>query len=371
MSATPKPKQKVLVAPLDWGLGHATRCIVIIRELIAAGCEVFIATDGNQKKLLEAEFPQAIFLPLKGYNVVYGTTKFSLAFRIFFQVPKIIKAIENEHRWLNKIVEEHKIDVVISDNRYGLYHKKAHSVFITHQLRIKTPLGKVAEDFLQKLNYKYINKFDECWVPDTADEQSLAGELSHPKTKPTIGLTYIGPLCRFTPENSDIETHYILILLSGPEPQRTLLEKKLLIQLNDFKQPTFFIRGLPGDAPLPKVPHHVFILNHLATFALQKAIQQAIFVVSRCGYTTLMELTVLRKRCILIPTPGQTEQEYLAKHVMEQKMAMSIPQHKFKLSNAIELAELFNYKLIERSYENNIPRIVNKLLHKVDHSKDR
>ena len=141
--------EKVLVSPLDWGLGHATRCIPIINALLHNGYEVLVATNGKQLSLLQQEFPQLQFLKLKGYNISYAKKKWLLPFKIAVQVPKILSSIKNEHIWLDKIIDEHKIDLVISDNRFGLHSKKVPCVFVTHQLTIKASIGWL-ERIMQK-----------------------------------------------------------------------------------------------------------------------------------------------------------------------------------------------------------------------------
>jgi hypothetical protein len=142
-------KPRILVAPLDWGLGHATRCIPIIRELLVQDCDVWLAGEGAQEQLLKNEFPELPFLDLPGYRIRYAKTKRGLLWKMIQQGPKMQQAIRYEHRWLKKAVKEHGFDAVISDNRYGLYHSSVPSFFITHQLTIKSPLGKWTEKILQ------------------------------------------------------------------------------------------------------------------------------------------------------------------------------------------------------------------------------
>ncbi len=333
---------RVLVAPLDWGLGHATRCIPLIHALEAGGCEVLLAADGSIEALLRAEFPHLKILPLKGYHINYGKTGWELVAKLLMQVPAIIEAMDEEHEWLKVAVREHRIDAVISDNRYGLYHEETTSVFITHQLLVKTTLGNAADELLQKLHYQYINAFTECWVPDLPTGPGLAADLSHPKKLPEIPVHYLGPLSRLK-GGSASETKHLLVLLSGPEPQRTLLEESLLLQLERYTDPVVFLRGRPGGSELPAVPSNIQILNHLPAQALEHVMREAHLVVSRCGYSTVMDLLIMGKRSILVPTPGQTEQEYLATHLMDQNLALCIPQSKLKLMNALELAHSFNY----------------------------
>ncbi len=336
------PQPRVLVAPLDWGLGHATRCIPVIRALLAHDCEVLLAGEGKVEALLRAEFPQLEVLPLQGYNISYGNSGWELFAKLLMQVPGIIETMDEEHEWLKIVVKEHRIDAVISDNRYGLYHEEAFSVFITHQLLVKTTLGSTADELLQKLQYQYINAFTECWVPDLASAPGLAADLSHPKKHPEIPVHYIGPLSRLK-KGPVVGGKHLLVLLSGPEPQRTLLEEALLLQLERYTGRVVFLRGLPGGSELPAVQPNIQVMNHLPASELEEVIREAHYVVSRCGYSTVMDLLSMGKRSILVPTPGQTEQEYLAKHLMEQNLALCIPQSKLKLMNALELAECYNY----------------------------
>ena len=337
-------KKRILVSPLDWGLGHATRCIPIIYALIKQGHTVLIATDGPQKILLEREFPGIEYLPLKGYQIKYSKTKSAFMFTMLRQMPKALKAIISEHHSLEKIIRQKKIDIVISDNRFGLYHKHVHSVLITHQLLIKSPF---LQGFLQGINYYFINKFDECWVPDFKEEPCLAGILSHPKKMPTIPVRYVGWLSRFQKAEHKLPTH-VLVLLSGPEPQRTILENTIVNQLNDCVKSVLIVRGLPNHTSHLQVNDGVKYVNHLPARQLEDAIQSASFVIARSGYSTIMDLLKLKKKAILIPTPGQTEQEYLAQYLMDKKLVYSVNQDSFDFQNALEAASEFTYSAFDR-----------------------
>ena len=170
-------------------MGHATRCIPIIKELIRLNCEVFIVADKKIFSLLKKEFPDTVFLRFKGYEIEYSGHKSLLALTLFFQFPKIIFSIFGEKKWIKKIIREHSIDVVISDNRFGMYSKKIPSVYITHQLCIKT--GNIFTDNIAKKIHNYfIKKYRSCWVPDF-QINGLAGELSHPKKIPS-NVVYMG-----------------------------------------------------------------------------------------------------------------------------------------------------------------------------------
>jgi uncharacterized protein (TIGR00661 family) len=354
---------KVLIAPLDWGLGHATRCIPIIRELIAANCTVLIAADGKVKALLEAEFPHLHFLHLPGYHIQYSTTAWGLPFKIVAQIPRLLRVINKEQGWLQKVVEEEKVDAVISDNRFGLYHSKILTVFITHQLQIKARL-KVIEILLRKLNYRFISRFSKCWIPDAEGTINLAGSLSHPLVKPKIEMHYLGALSRFEKGESGNEEH-LLILLSGPEPQRTILEKMLVEDLKTYKKPVVFVRGLPHATATITLAENVTVHNHLPSYILQEKIRSATFVISRCGYSTVMDIAATGKKAILIPTPGQTEQEYLAKQLMKKNFALCVTQKRFRLKGALELAQSFNY-IFQSEQENSLKKTLQSLLKEIE-----
>ena len=336
--------KKLLVAPLDWGLGHATRCVPVIRDLLNNNCEVWLAGEGAQEKILRKEFPSLPFLPLKGYRIKYG--KSGLTGKILLQVPSILRSIKEENKWLKQQVSNHGFDAVISDNRYGLYNEKVFSVLITHQLNIKTPLGKWSEKILQQWNYKLINKFNECWIPDDEGENNLGGELSHPFKLPSIPAKYIGPLSRFTSfsplGDGGIKGH-LLIILSGPEPQRTILENKVIDQIVNYPATATIVRGLPGEKNIIPSTNTIHFYNHLSSEELYTEAMKAEFIISRSGYSTIMDIACVKKKSILIPTPGQTEQEYLAGHLMKKQFAFCIDQNGFSLLKNIDEARNFEY----------------------------
>jgi len=328
--------KRVLIAPLDWGLGHATRCIPIIRELLNHNVEVHIATSGKIKTLLKVEFPQANFLDLKGYNIQYSKTSKCFTINIFKQIPKILSTIRFEHQWLQTIIEKYNIDCVISDNRFGLYTEKASCIFITHQLYIKTNMGKIIEQIIQHFNYKYINKFTECWVPDAANEPNLSGALGHPKYMPSVPVHYIGCLSRFHILSTIPKAIYkAVVLLSGPEPQRTILEKIIQQQASTVQEKFALVRALPEGAPELILPNNWAVFNHLPAEELNILLQQAEYIISRTGYTTIMDIMMLKKKSILIPTPGQVEQIYLGKILAQKKLAVIYDQKMFNLSAAL------------------------------------
>jgi uncharacterized protein (TIGR00661 family) len=337
-------KYRVLIAPLDWGLGHATRCIPIIKELIRFNCEVFIVADKKIFALLKKEFPGTVFLRFKGYEIEYSGHKKLFALTLFFQIPKIIFSIFKEKKWIKKMIREHSIDAVISDNRFGMYSKKILSVYITHQLCIKT--GNIFTGIIaQKIHNYFIKKYTSCWIPDFK-MNGLAGELSHPKNIPS-NVVYIGALSRFN-LLPDVEIIYdLLISISGPEPQRTIFENEILKQLKTFQGKVCLIRGLPSEKNVLKDFNSVKIKNHLTADELNKVIQQSKIIISRSGYTTVMDLAVLRKKAILIPTPGQKEQEYLAEYLFQKQYFFSAQQKNFSIEDAIKKMDSFHFKSVD------------------------
>jgi uncharacterized protein (TIGR00661 family) len=333
--------KKLLLAPLDWGLGHATRCVPVIRDLLNNNCEVWLACEGAQEKLLRKEFPSLSFLPLQGYRIKYS--KNSITGKILLQIPSILRSIKEENSWLKEQVSKFGFEAVISDNRYGLYHEKIFSVFITHQLRIKSSLGKWSEKIVQQWNYKFIDRFHECWVPDEKGENNLAGELSHPLKMPLIPTKYIGPLSRFEKKDIAEKKNHLLIILSGPEPQRTILENKVIDQIVNYPATATIVRGLPGERNIIPSTNTIHFYNHLSSEELNTEAMKAEFIISRSGYSTIMDIAALQKKSILIPTPGQTEQEYLADHLMKKQFAFCTDQDKFLLLKNIEEARNFEY----------------------------
>lgn len=336
ITATERPV--ILIAPLDWGLGHATRCIPIISYLIAVGCEVIIAAEGRQEAILKTEFSNVKFVKLQGYRVRLGKNNLSTIIKIIGQLPGILMRIRYENQWLDDFLSQVRVDAIVSDNRYGLCSSKVPSVIITHQLAIKTPFGKRIDNFIRYLNYRLINKFSKCWVPDYPGRENLAGELSHPEKMPVIPVEYLGLLSRISKAPSQ-NTNNLLMLLSGPEPQRSILENILLQQLQDYPHSAILVRGLPGETNLPATNNkHLQMHNHLSSNLMNKVMNDSRFIISRSGYSTVMDVMRLEKPCIFIPTPGQSEQEYLARYLSQKQMCVSYSQNNFCLRKALQEA---------------------------------
>ena len=321
-----KQKKRILVAPLDWGLGHATRCIPIIHHLIKNDFEVVISTNGRSYELLKSEFPKLEFCHINGYNVSYSNSN-NMAIKILVQIPKIILGIIKEHYSLRKIIHSKKIDGVISDNRFGMWNKSTPCIFITHQINIKSP---VFSKLINKINHFFISKYNECWIPDFSNNL-LSGELSKIDFKKNK-FKFIGPLSRF--EKRDLHLKYkYCFLISGPEPQRTILENIAKRELEKIKEKSIIILGKTEENKIEKYGTHT-IYSHLKSEKLNKILLESEIIISRSGYTTIMDLYKLEKKAILIPTPGQTEQQYLAKYLEEKSIFSIADQNDFCLESS-------------------------------------
>ncbi|MBN9383133.1 MAG: hypothetical protein J0H74_20420 [Chitinophagaceae bacterium] len=256
--------------------------------------------------------------------------------------------IKDEHRWLEEFRQRVGLDAVISDNRYGLWGEGLYSVLITHQLGIRTSLGSRMDRWVQRLHYRLIDRFSTVWVPDLEEGMGLAGVLSHPGRMPSPPTRYIGLLSRMAEVPTAMERPIdLLVILSGPEPQRTILERILWQQLGDLRGSVVLVRGLPGGGEalggLPNVQVH----DHLPAGELNKAFLQAKLVLARAGYSTVMDLVRLKKRAILIPTPGQTEQEYLGRYLAHRQIAVCVRQKGFSLAEALLRADKFPYVTVQ------------------------
>jgi uncharacterized protein (TIGR00661 family) len=340
-------KHLAIIAPLDWGLGHTIRCIPIIRQLQQNNFVVIIACNSNQKIILQAEFPNVSFVHLSGYGLSYGRSGWKTVLKLIFQLPNILIAIKRENLQFKRILRQFTPNIIISDNRYGVFSSSIKSIFITHQLKILTGAGGLADRISVFSTHKMIGKFTECWIPDFDGSFNLAGILSHPVQKPAFPIRYIGPLSRFEHCNSSPGQDYILIILSGPEPQRSILESILLNQLPAIPGQAIVVRGLPhekdigekrpGKKNLPVSTENISLINFADSLVLNKLICDAKVVICRCGYTSVMDLFKLGKKAILIPTPGQAEQEYLGRYLGDRKFAVVATQEKLNISESLEL----------------------------------
>ncbi len=322
-------QKTVLVAPLNWGLGHATRCIPIIQALLAQDVRVLLASDGRAHELLRQEFPELPIFQLPAYNITYRTH--NMVFNMAVQLPKIIWAILREQFAIRRLVRAQGIDGIISDNRFGCFHFGIPTVFMTHQINLKIPFRPL-EILARWGNRCWIRLFNTCWIPDVEGKPNLSGSLSHDISLRRV--QYIGVLSRM--RAYEISKKYDAIaVISGPEPQRSYFEAAILKQAKQLPQYHFLIVGGKPEEDTHQRAAHVEYVAFLGSKALNDAILASDMVISRSGYSTLMDLAHLRKPALLIPTPGQTEQEYLAEHFMEQGIFYTQTQDAFDLAVAL------------------------------------
>lgn len=358
--------KNILVAPLDWGMGHTTRCIPIISYLQELGHTVFAAAEGESAVILKANFPSLEIINLEGYRISYSKTKGMFTLKILSQIPKIASRIKTEHHWLKQVIKEYNLDFVISDNRYGLYSADIPCVIMTHQVQILSGFGAIANAILLRIHRKLLEKFSKTWIVDEENNPGLAGTLSHPKRLPK-NSEYIGWLSQFSIKekiNSDsTNNNHFLILLSGPEPMRTALEEKLWQSASALPDFTFsFIAGKPGLTKPGNIPAHISWKSHANADELLVEISKARGVICRSGYTSLMDLKILGKPAILIPTPGQTEQIYLAEIVSKNSdQFCTVDSNNWNLSNEIEKLLKINPNSSEIKDKETFKRVLEQL----------
>lgn len=336
------PSKTILIAPLNWGLGHASRCVPIIRWLVLQKHNVIIAADGNALSFLKNEFPDEKCIRLTDNSLKYFEN-FPAWLSIVLQLPKFLFSILKENKEIREIVKTTQIDVVISDNRYGIRTKKTTNILMSHQLNLNAGYLSFSPNVIIK---HLISYFDLCLIPDYQSiEDSLAGKLSHPKKNSKINLEYIGPLSRYEKLNLP-KSHLIPVLISGPEPLKSKLIKQLLSKL---KNTSFSYLLFCGDAEsyATETYHNCILKNHETTQNISKILSEAPLVIASGGYSTIMDMHCLDKDCILIPFRGQTEQEYLAKF-HKDSANFSFIQMKDVAHEKISFQEIIEEKLRDK-----------------------
>lgn len=323
-------KGHILFGILNWGLGHASRSKLIIDELLRRGYSVTIASEGEALKWLQTEYPKLAFVKTPGYGIRYAGGAYTWL-ALLLRLPQMARAVRQERKLVRKMVLQNKIDGIISDNRLGFYHPELPSVYITHQLQIKAGLFS---GILRWIHARYQRHYTECWVPDTP-EHHFAGELSEVRAA-EIPVHFLGPLSRFRPGRSVGEQDWVLAVLSGPEPQRSILEKKLLRQMAKVKMRFTIVSG--GGKKPRKLPENVRWFGQLESKRLAGLIKRTRLVISRSGYSSIMDYHAMSKKALLIPTPGQYEQEYLADYHVEKGHFHCVKQSELQLEKDLEKA---------------------------------
>lgn len=311
---------KILVAPLNWGLGHASRCVPLVRRFLDEGHEVILGGDGESLTLLRRHFPKLRYVYLAPLKLSYSSGKRQVG-AMLRALPQLISWAFKDHAMLQAVLREEHIDRVISDNRFGLYSNQCECIYMTHQLHIMLPKGwKWAEGIAERIHARIYRRFDKVWVPDFEDkDRSLSGDLGHPaKRYPKV--EYIGPLSRLSIENGSrtdrdcIDNESVVAVLSGLEPQRTIFEKEIIARYQGTDEKVLIVQGLMNRPNTRFKRGNITIVPYLEDQELVKAMCHAKRIIARSGYSTIMDLDALGllQKAELIPTPGQPEQEYLA-----------------------------------------------------------
>lgn len=310
---------RVLVAPLNWGLGHAARCVPLVNRFIAQGDEVVLGGDGESLVLLQKHFPTLPVVRLADLSLSYsaGGSQVGAMLRA---LPKIVRAALADHRLLGELLDREHMDLVVSDNRFGLFSRKTRCVYVTHQLHIRLPrMYRWLEPLAERLHGWIGRQYAEVWVPDYEEaERSLSGELGHPKKQGYGAVRYIGPLSRFEEKEipmkpSRIGSFEVVAVLSGLEPQRSMLEEEIVSRYSDREERVLIVEGKPSKPMLQVTKANFTIVPYMDDMQLMVALQQAQRIIARSGYSTIMDLATLHllDKAELIATPGQPEQEYL------------------------------------------------------------
>lgn len=327
--------KRILVAPINWGLGHATRCIPLINKLEEKGFTPIIASDGAALDLLKKEFPHLQAFELPAYNITYTSRGSLLKWKLLLDSPHILKNIKKEKKATRILVEKLNLHGIISDSRFGVRYKHLPTIFITHQLNV---LSGNTTFLSSRLHHRYIRKYDQCWIPDAPGKPNLSGFLGHSRNTDEA-VKYMGIISRF--EKEDLPQKYdYMVLLSGPEPQRSLLEEILFNKLKGSTQKILFVRGVVKEDQPNLAASNMKVKNYLFGKELEQALNSSRVVIARSGYTTLMDLAKLGKKAFFIPTPGQFEQEYLAERMRKLGFAPSCKQENFDLE---KLNDVENY----------------------------
>ena len=311
---------KILIAPLNWGLGHATRCIPLVRQHLEQGDEVVLGGDGESLLLLQRHFPQLRVIHLPSLELRYTSNDQQRGFYLR-AIPALLRFTIADHYYLRQQLAIEHFDLIISDNRFGLFTRQTRCVYITHQLYVRLPRRlRIFQPLARAVHACVFKRYHEVWVPDYANrEESLAGELCHGGRFDT-NVKYIGPLSRFassegTPKEERRNSEYkVVAILSGLEPQRSIFERAILERYANSSEKVLLVRGKVAEAQTMISRNNITIVASLSDQALLDAMEQATTIIARSGYSTIMDLAVLGllHKAELYPTPGQSEQEYLA-----------------------------------------------------------
>jgi len=337
------PKNKrILFAVLNWGLGHATRSIPLIQAL-AKQNSVIIASTGRSLDLLKKEFPNLECVDFPDYGSHYSKFGFLLIPYLGLQVPVILWRLIKERRHTKYLVEHHDIDMLFSDSRFGVFSGDIPSYFITHQLRFPLPrLLKWMTPLSEWYNRYFFSQYHKVFVIDAEGNINLSRDLSHKgRIAKHEKLVYVGALSSIKPKQTE-EDIDVLVSISGPESARTYFEEIILRQIDTIPGKKVIVLGKPGESERVQKNQDVTIFNHVSRKKMTELMNRSKLIVCRSGYSTVMELVALNKPAVLVPTPGQTEQEYLARYYQQQQMFYVTKQRQLDLRRAVEVASQSN-----------------------------
>lgn len=299
--------QRILYSCNDWGLGHVSRSVGIIRQLLKQKNTLYFAGTSLQQEIICSYFPLVNRINMSGYDFQFkGSNNWNReiirnAFKLFFSIKK-------ENKTLHKLCKTLQIQCIISDHRYGFFHTKIPSFFVTHQVNL--PL-KGVQKLVQRWHLKQLKKFTAIWVVDDSTS-SYAGKLSDSKNL-SLNIFPIGIQSRFISKNTSNQIEpYILAVISGPFPYSLKLFEEILEYAKTTK--TLVKCIVPTHLNLPKIPSKNILFYSTNNWKeIDELYHDCIGVISRSGYSTLMDVETLQKKACLIPTPGQPEQLYLSK----------------------------------------------------------
>lgn len=355
--------KKFFIAPLNWGLGHATRDLPLIKAFLERGDRVIIAAHDRAKMLLESEVPECEFVDFPEYPIRYPQTSFFVTRFMFIIFPQMLVAMYKEKKRLKELHEKYNFDYIISDNRFCLYLKGVKSYLISHQLRYKLPQPVTKLEFLPEyFTYSYFKNYDKILIPDSDDPDSLTGELSHNmRYLPNENLHYSGILNDIQSTSAEVEKDIdYFIIVSGPEPQRTKLERIIFKQVNSLPGNIVVALGMPEKNYKIRQGNATFY-TYLNRKQIHNYLHKSKFIISRPGYTTVMELIQFGLQGLFIPTPGQIEQVYLAKYYEEKKWCHCVSQYKLDLAKDVENAKSYpGFPASLKSSEENVKELLEK-----------
>jgi hypothetical protein len=326
--------KNILICPLEWGLGHAARMIPLARRLREMNNNILIASGEKHLALFRTEMPGLTYIHFSGFSPGYSRY-FPQYLSLLLKTPLLLYHIILEHFRLKKIIRVYDIDIVISDNRFGLWNREITSVYITHMPLIPFPKPLRFLEFLGVLLHRIvIKKYSLCFIPDLPGELNVSGRLSHGVNLPG-NVRFAGIFSRFIssdipPKRSPDEFRHITIILSGPEPQREMFRQKLSRLLKDKEPVLVILEGRPDREKEIVRTGNILSYNHLTASEMARMLTGSESIISRSGYTSIMELISLNCGALLIPTPGQTEQEYLAGYMAERGWFHTVSQDKIK-----------------------------------------